>query len=70
MCGDSGRAMEGELDSCLVMNLIRLLCLLVFVVLLVVFAFFLCGGFGHELFEGHEVSFFFGVSLGLTSVST
>ena len=62
--GGKGGGQKG-LISCLLLFLL----LLFFIMVLVVLALFLCRSLSHELFESHEVAFFFGVALRLSHVS-
>jgi hypothetical protein len=62
-----GRSCSGGLLCLHLLGGLLLLAVLRLVVLVLVLRVFLllCGGFGHELLESHEVTLFFGISCGL-----
>ena len=62
-----GRLCSGRLLRLHLLGGLLLLAVLRLVVLVLVLRVFLllCGGFGHELLEGHEVALFLGISCGL-----
>ena len=72
--GDAGLRRSGDcsdrssLCRCLLLLLLLLVVVVLVLLFLVVLALLLCGGFGHQLLEGHEIALFLGVALSLQTM--